>query len=663
MIVVSSLFDPRRCFIVLTLMFAALLTACGGGGNGSGDGAPAIPVVSVGPVSVSATVGTSATFSVTASGVNLTYQWQVRVSASGVFADIAGATAATYVIATVDASMNGSQYQAVVSGPGGTATSSPATLTVAPDTVAPAITVQPTDQTALAGQVAQFSVTATGSTPSYQWQLSSDAGANYTDIAGANDASYSIAATATADNGKRFRVVISNSAGNVTSAAAVLTVGTGSAPVISIQPAPAAAYTTVTDFGAPHTATFSSGATGTPTPSYQWQVSIDGGSTFTDIAGAVAANYTTSAVRTSDNNSQFRFVATNALGVAHSLAANLTVANIGTGLSTAGLAVSQSGDIYASGMEFDPTGNQGTFAGQYMGVRVVHPSGTVTTLAGGGDTDGLDHDGTGSAARLYVPQAIALDAAGNAYVPDLGNRVRKITSSGVVTTLAGGDAQGGFDNGNGLSATFRFSSNGLQVGIALDAADNVYVTDTGNFAIRKISPAGNVSTLAGGVHGFADGTGTAAQFTNPRATAIDSAGNLYVIDSRNAGNSVCSIRKVTPGGAVTTITQGANGNSCDVTPVDGPIATAKFAYPSSIAVDGAGNIYVSEDVGGVRKITPAGVVSTLPGVKKGALTVDAAGNLYVSLNNTMFLAGGGGAKAVSAVIQKVTPAGVVTVLP
>jgi sugar lactone lactonase YvrE len=239
---------------------------------------------------------------------------------------------------------------------------------------------------------------------------------------------------------------------------------------------------------------------------------------------------------------------------------------------------------------------------------------------------------TPAAASFNNPFGLDFDASGNLYIADQrNNKIRKISASGIVSTLAGNGTEGSA-NGTGPSATFNDPR-----GIATDAAGNVYTSDIINHRIRKITPAGVVTTLAGGAQGYANATGTSAQFSSPRGLATDTQGNLYVADSYNA-----RIRKISPEGVVTTVAGNGNYSS-----IDGPAANASFYDPVDVALDASGNIYVVEASGGkVRKISSSGMVTTIAGdgsvgynVGAGntakfstpqALVVDNAGNIYVA---------------------------------
>jgi len=304
------------------------------------------------------------------------------------------------------------------------------------------------------------------------------------------------------------------------------------------------------------------------------------------------------------------------------------------------------------GVAVDSSGNvYVTDANNHL-IRRITPAGVVSTLAGTG-TEGFA-DGTGTEAQFDFPSGVAVDSSGNVYVADSGNhRIRKITPEGVVSTLAGSTE--GFADGAGNTAQFEDPYD-----LAVDSFGNVYVADAHNHRIRKITPADRiedrvVSTLAGSTEGFADGTGTEAQFNLPFGVAVDSSGNVFVADANNH-----FIRRITPAGVVSTFAgTGSAGHA------DGTATTAQFKKPYSVAVDSRGNVYVTDaDNHLIRRITPAGMLSIFAGSTEGFadgtgntaqfenpydLAVDSFGNVYVT-------------DAHNHRIRKITPAGVVSTL-
>lgn len=290
-----------------------------------------------------------------------------------------------------------------------------------------------------------------------------------------------------------------------------------------------------------------------------------------------------------------------------------------------GVAVDSSGNVFVA--------DQGNCL-----IRKIAPDGIVTTLAGSGTIATVD--GGGASAAFDFPMGIAVDASGLAYVTDtLGHCVRSVNSNGVVKTIAGQPNVPGAGDGFHSAAAFN-----QPTGIAVDPAGNLYVADHDNNLIRKIDKDWNVTTLAGQakVYGSADGTGTAASFSGPQKIAVDTQGNLFVADTGNH-----TIRKITPEGVVTTYA----GQAGKPGAVDGKRSEALFNYPDGLAFDSKGNLYVADSGNNaIRKISASGMVSTLAGQagvtvyadgigKAGTfkypmdLTVDRNGCLYVTDGN------------------------------
>jgi hypothetical protein len=283
-----------------------------------------------------------------------------------------------------------------------------------------------------------------------------------------------------------------------------------------------------------------------------------------------------------------------------------------------GVACDARGNIYVADTENDT-------------IRKITPAGVVTTLAGrAGDLAGPDAP---SGALPNSPVGVACDPLGDLYVAD-GPAILKISPAGVVTTLAGNESVSGSADGTGSAARFD-----VPVGVACDALGNVYVSDIIDDTIRKITPDGVVTTLAGqaGVQGSTDGTGSAARFGQPDGVACDARGNIYVADTFNH-----DIRKITPTGVVTTLAGKADalyGN------VDGSGSAARFTTPIGIVCAPDGNLYVMQGNNLLREVTPAGVVTTLAGHGQGSadgigraasfragqqIACDKQGDLYVA---------------------------------
>ena len=303
-----------------------------------------------------------------------------------------------------------------------------------------------------------------------------------------------------------------------------------------------------------------------------------------------------------------------------------------------GLAVDAAGNVYVADYGNDM-------------IRKISISGAVTTLAGNGGQGSVD--AIDSLSSFNGPVNVALDAQGNIYVADENNnKIRKI-NGGMVTTLAGSDSTGYVD-GPGATAAFFGPS-----GICIDSKNNVYVADAGNNLIRIVNTAGTVSTYTGTLTPGADnGTLQQATFNNPAGMTLDATGNnLYLADLLNN-----LIRKINiPTGMVTTL-----AGSGDLGSADSLGTSATFYFPTSVAVDASGNVYVAEYVNNrIRKITPDGTVSTFAGTGKQGyadgqgtsaafsgptgVAVDASGNVYV-------------ADTYNNLIRKITPGGLVSTI-
>ena len=323
---------------------------------------------------------------------------------------------------------------------------------------------------------------------------------------------------------------------------------------------------------------------------------------------------------------------------------------IAVGLSVLAGTPDGSGSVFSAprSVALDAAGNVYVADQGNDAIKKISPAGVVTTFAGKPGTSG-SADGTGAAARFFGPVGVAIDSLGNLYVTDNGNAtIRKITQDGAVTTLAG-------SLGEFLAPW----------GIAVDATGSVIVSDPTFDLILRTSPAGMVTTVAGtqGVGGATNGPGVAASFRSPFGVAVDARGTIYVADRDNQ-----VIRTITPFGFVTTLA----GSTLVAGEVDGPVATARFSGPWGIAVDAIGNVYVAdtgsyEEISNtIRRISPAGVVTTLAGTAGVAgsmdgvgaaasfngvsgLGIDASGSLYAAdtENNT---------------VRKITAAGVVTTI-
>jgi sugar lactone lactonase YvrE len=527
-------------------------------------------------------------------------------------------------------------------GGGGTQPATPPVTT--PTTQAPTIAAQPAAQSVSAGGSATFTVTASGTDLTYQWQRDGK------DIAGATSASYTLDNVQSADTGAKFTVVVKNAGGSVTSAAAVLTV------------LPATARGLAFVAGTPGGPGNLDGTDGRLASPVRIALSPDGVLYVADDMSTLA--WDTASPPTGDT----------VLRIVNTDTGDIRTINTEP-LRTTGMVFDKSGNLYeatwSAVYRTAPGGKRTLFAGSaterghtngagtaarfdgiaalaadaqgnvvvadYNVVRKIAADGSVTTVAGGGplDASGYSKDGTGTAASFGSITALALDANGDIQLVD-GMKLRVVTAAGVVTTRTV------TEGGQPAAIT------GGDLGLAIDKAGNVYVNNTYiGCRIRKITPDGTMTDVAGmsGGRGNRDGKGSAAGFcrsvdpfylswqtrgTDMSNLVVDGAGNLLVADT-----TAQTIRRVTLDGDVTTAA-GRAGSS--LVNVDGPAGSAQFvrntidyrqttpAFPYqsnyTLAADAMGNVYVGEN-DRIRKITPDGNVGTLPlqatGIKGGRL--------------------------------------------
>ena len=282
-------------------------------------------------------------------------------------------------------------------------------------------------------------------------------------------------------------------------------------------------------------------------------------------------------------------------------------------------------------------------------IRKVSPNGIITTAAGNGTRGSSGDGGPATSAQLgNWSGGVAVDGGGNLFIADPGNnRIRKVSPSGIITTVAGNGTQG-FSGDDGPAATATLWG---PTGVAVDSASNLFIADAGNDRIRKVAPSGIITTVAGGgtLSGPAadGGPATSAQLTRPGGVAVDAAGNLFIVDGFRCYGPRCygAIRKVSTGGNITTVAGGGTllGSSGD----GGPATSAHLSWPAGVAVDSAGNLFIadpganfstggeySDDPGDhrIRKVSPSGIITTVAGTGSAGFTGDggpaAAATLY-----------------------------------
>lgn len=517
-------------------------------------------------------------------------------------------------------------------------------------TAAAAITSQPLSQTVTVGAAATLTVAASGGALSYQWTR------NGADVAGATSASYTLQAVQAADSAAVWRVQVRNALGSATSQPVMLTVGgTGMRPIaglvdekpaVATEVGPGAVVGIIGDgkggfylFGGGIQRMSAGGQLSLVSgenPCSFYQGALDkGGNLYVPCRNAIY-KMTPAGAFTLVAGARDDWGYVDGIGAAARFS------------SPTSLAVDSKGVLYVSD------------AGSL--IRKIDQDGRVTTFAGDGKFSGEATDGVGTAASFAVTKGLAFDAQDLLYVLDL-HAIRTVTPAGQVRTFAGkaGRDGAGWIDGPRSSARFNYPW-----GLSIDTDGTIYIADTTNAAIRKIGLDGQVSTVAGNPvqTGSADGIGGMAAFNAPFSVAVGDGGNLYVADTFNN-----TIRKVTQAGLVTTLV-GTPVLPRSSGSVDGLGQEARFYLPGAMTVDAAGNVLVS-DAGNhiVRKISPSGQTSRLAGRPDNPHSIDGSGyGVGFTAPGDLALDGVGNILVLDEAIyggrlRKLTPGGTLTTVP
>jgi sugar lactone lactonase YvrE len=316
----------------------------------------------------------------------------------------------------------------------------------------------------------------------------------------------------------------------------------------------------------------------------------------------------------------------------------LTVAGNGSSIFSGDGGPANLAALNPEGVTVDSSGNLFIADNLNNRIRKVTPAGIITTIAGNGSSGFSGDGGSATSASLSGPNSVVVDQSGNLFISDnLNNRIRKVTPAGIITTVAGNGSSGWSGDGGPATSASLSGPNGVVV----DQSGNLFIADLGNLRIRKVTSTGIITTVAGnGTYGYSGdgGPASSAALRSPTGVAVDAGGNLFIADT---GNN--RIREVTSAGIITTVA----GNGSGAFSGDGGPATLAGLDPAGVTVDAGGNLFIA-DAGNnrIRKVTPAGIISTVAGdgsmgfrgdggpalsagLNAAGVTVDAGGNLFI----------------------------------
>jgi hypothetical protein len=455
------------------------------------------PLITSNPSSQTVTVGTNVSFTASAiGGPSPSVQWQVSIDGGNTFNDISGATSTTLSLTAVTADMNGNEYQAVFTNTIGATTTSVATLTV---DYAPTITTNPSSQTVNAGQNVTFTAAANANpAATVQWQVSIDGGNTFTNISGATSATLTLNAVTAAMNGNEYQALFTNSLGTSTTTTATLTVDF--APSVTTNPN----SQTVT---VGQNVTFTAAANANPAATVQWQVSIDGGTTFNNISGATSTTLTLTAVTAAMNGNEYQAVFTNSLGTSTTSVATLTV-------------------DFAPSVTTNPS-SQTVTAGQSVTFTAAANANPAATVQWQLSTDGTTFNNiSGATSATLTLNAVTSAMNGNEYQAVFTNSLGAVTTS--VATLTVDYAP---------SVTTNPSSQ------TVNAGQNVTLTAAAN-ANPAASVQWQVSTNGGNT--FNDISGATSTTLNLNAVTAAMNGNQYqAVFTNSIGSTTTSVATLT----------------------------------------------------------------------------------------------------------------------